>query len=246
MQLISIEKQLIGTEEINSVNARDLHQTLEIKKDFSDWFKNQIKSLGLEENIDYIRLPLKGESHNQRLPQLKMEYIITTDTAKHISMASRTPKGKEVRSYFIQFENQVRSLAQSGGTDLTPVLNVLLEQGKALAEQSKAIVNLTEIIKEVKDKQMKTNAVNYHNFCNITELVSNVKVSMFPYQLDDIREAVKKRAKELHIQNGEDEQTYIRMIYSFINAKFDVSSYYHMTNEDAKQAVLFIRELNIN
>jgi len=101
-QLIKIETQIIGTDEVNSVNARELWRVLEIKQQFADWIKAQINTLGLEENIDYITVHLKvngGKFAN-------IDYIITTDTAKHISMASRTVKGKEVRRYFIEVEKK--------------------------------------------------------------------------------------------------------------------------------------------
>lgn len=97
--LINITKELIGIEKVNSVYARELHKTLEIKKQFSDWITHQIKPLGLEENMDYIIYTKKVEKGRS----LK-EYIITQDRAKHISMASRTVKGKEVRNYFIEIE----------------------------------------------------------------------------------------------------------------------------------------------
>ena len=114
-ELIKIESNIIGAEEVNSVNAKELHAVLGIKKDFSSWMKNQINTLGLEENVDYIVFTQKGE--NPKLggrPQ--KEYIITTDTAKHISMASRTPKGKEVRSYFIRVEKEMIEGATLGGS----------------------------------------------------------------------------------------------------------------------------------
>ncbi len=99
-EIIKISSEVIGTEKTNSVNARELHQVLDIKKQFSDWINIQITSLGLEANVDYIVYEVKGNGRPQK------EYIITTDTAKHISMASRTAKGKEVRNYFIQIEKE--------------------------------------------------------------------------------------------------------------------------------------------
>ena len=99
-EIIKISSEVIGTEKVNSVNARELHQVLEIGKDFTTWMNTQINSLGLEKNVDYIVYEVKGNGRPQK------EYIITTDTAKHISMASRTAKGKEVRNYFIQIEKE--------------------------------------------------------------------------------------------------------------------------------------------
>ncbi len=99
-EIIKISSEVIGTEKINSVNARELHQVLDIKKQFANWIDIQINSLGLEKNVDYIVYEVKGNGRPQK------EYIITTDTAKHISMASRTVKGKEIRNYFIQIEKE--------------------------------------------------------------------------------------------------------------------------------------------
>jgi len=101
-ELIKISTEVIGTENVNSVNARDLHNTLNIDKKFADWITHQIKSLGLEKNVDYITFTTKGNGRPTK------EYIITTDTAKHISMASRTSKGKEVRNYFLEIERRYR------------------------------------------------------------------------------------------------------------------------------------------
>ena len=103
-ELIKISQVLIGAETVNSVNVRELYETLEIKKPFTDWIKSQIKTLGLEENMDYITYKQKVKAG--RGTTIKTEYIITTDTAKHISMASRTAKGKEVRTYFIAIEKE--------------------------------------------------------------------------------------------------------------------------------------------
>ncbi|RYA23886.1 hypothetical protein CRU96_05620 [Malaciobacter halophilus] len=103
-ELIQLNTTVIGTENVNSVNARDLHKFLEIKKDFSNWINNQIKSLGLEENVDYVVFSHKVKAGHGTTN--RKEYIITTDTAKHISMASRTAKGKEARNYFIEVEKR--------------------------------------------------------------------------------------------------------------------------------------------
>ncbi|WP_324171965.1 antA/AntB antirepressor family protein [Sulfurimonas sp.] len=104
-ELIKINQTIIGTETTNSVNSRELHQTLEIGRDYSTWMKNQIDTLGLDDNVDYITAPHLGGAVNGG--QNAKDYIITTDTAKHIAMASRTPKGKEVRAYFIEMEKQM-------------------------------------------------------------------------------------------------------------------------------------------
>lgn len=83
------------------VDARGLHQFLEIKKDFSDWIKNQIKRLDLEEGIDYH---LKGEPHKNNLK----EYFLELEIAKEVSMVSLTKNGKKARKYFIECEKKLK------------------------------------------------------------------------------------------------------------------------------------------
>jgi len=138
-ELIKIEKREIGLESVNSVNSRELHKALEVKKDYSDWMKQQIGSLGLEENVDYLINPLKGENKNGETRGRKsIDYIITTDTAKHISMASRTPKGKEVRRYFIEVEKSV-SDSDRRLDKLEAAVEVMGESMKMIAQSMKLI-----------------------------------------------------------------------------------------------------------
>ena len=103
MQHIAILKQEIEGVEVNSISARDLHEYLEVKKDFTDWIKTQLeldkrKQSMFEENIDYLKNPLKVGK--------QIDYILTMETAKHIAMLSKVKKGREVRNYFIEIEKQ--------------------------------------------------------------------------------------------------------------------------------------------
>ena len=52
--VLPIQEVLFGDNQERAVNARDLWQALEIKKDYSSWIKKQIESFDLEENIDYV------------------------------------------------------------------------------------------------------------------------------------------------------------------------------------------------
>ncbi|WP_193210226.1 antA/AntB antirepressor family protein [Aliarcobacter butzleri] len=152
-EIIKISSEFIGIEKVNSVNARELHQVLEIGKDFTTWMNTQINSLGLEKNVDYIVYEVKGNGRPQK------EYIITTDTAKHISMASRTAKGKEVRNYFIQIEKEYFSpnIQQLSGRvgGLTKANNDLRKELDKLKKKSKRrFENLEDDVDELKSKQI--------------------------------------------------------------------------------------------
>ena len=90
------------------VSARQLHQTLDVKKRFSAWFEQNIK--GFVEGYDFTGVPggtpVKGGNGNI---QYLDDYVLTLDTAKHLAMLSKTDKGQEIRAYFIQVEKDFNS-----------------------------------------------------------------------------------------------------------------------------------------
>ena len=102
--LIQITQTQINGTEVNSVNARELHKKLELKSDFSTWIKRELELF--TESVDYIRFHKKVEANNATL----IEYIVTLDTAKHLSMLQRNAKGKEVRDYFISIEKKAQKV----------------------------------------------------------------------------------------------------------------------------------------
>ncbi len=85
------------------VSARDLHKGLGLKKQFSDWWKQNSKLL--IEHEDFMGTPQSYpiKNGNGRI-QLLDDYALTIDTAKHLAMQSQTEKGREYRNYFIQVE----------------------------------------------------------------------------------------------------------------------------------------------
>jgi len=98
--------------EVNSVSARDLHRELEVKTDFSDWVKNRITKYEFVEGIDYIIAPeKKGTLESTTYGKNKIEYYISLDMAKQMSMAENNEKGRLARRYFIECEKQLKSLS---------------------------------------------------------------------------------------------------------------------------------------
>ena len=82
----------------NSVNARELHEFILSKSDYSTWIKNRIKKYGFIENQDYIIIKTKKAGNNATLK----EYYITLDMAKELSMVENNEKGREARRWFIE------------------------------------------------------------------------------------------------------------------------------------------------
>lgn len=88
------------------VSARQLHQTLEVKKRFSAWF--EVNSKLFIENEDFTSVQTGTVVNNGAVKPLQ-DYALTLDMAKQLAMMSRTTKGAEVRAYFIQIERDYNS-----------------------------------------------------------------------------------------------------------------------------------------
>lgn len=99
MNLINIEQTTIGGNLIETVNARELHEFLESKQDFSTWIKNRIDQYGFVDGQDFTTI--LGKSSGGRPSK---EYAISIDMAKELSMVERNDKGKQARQYFIECE----------------------------------------------------------------------------------------------------------------------------------------------
>lgn len=95
-----------------AVNARDLHAFLESKQDFSTWIKNRIEKYDLVENVDYVTAPqIYGTANGGH--STRIEYALTIDAAKELSMVEGNEKGKEARRYFIACEKELVEKAKS-------------------------------------------------------------------------------------------------------------------------------------
>ncbi|WP_375681684.1 MULTISPECIES: antA/AntB antirepressor family protein [unclassified Bartonella] len=106
--LIEIKEQVIDQETVQTVNARELHAFLEVKRDFSNWIKDRINKYDFKEERDYILTLAKiGERQNVVLK----EYYLTLSVAKELSMVENNKKGREARLYFIECEKRVKQVA---------------------------------------------------------------------------------------------------------------------------------------
>ncbi|WP_375650153.1 antA/AntB antirepressor family protein [Bartonella sp. MU70NMGDW] len=103
--LIKITEQTIDQETVQTVNARDLHTFLESKQDFSTWIKKRIIAYSFLERQDFIRFHKKMEANNA----IAVEYHLTLDMAKELSMVERNKKGRQARRYFIECEKKLRN-----------------------------------------------------------------------------------------------------------------------------------------
>ena len=255
--LIEIRKELIGTENTHSVDAREMYKQLDIKKDFSNWIKHQISSLGLDENIDYLILAQKGEGRGYN----KIDYIITLDTAKHIAMASRTEKGKEVRKYFIEAEKKLNQLHPQESSLLPAIIEMAKVNQQIVQSNQEIVANLTNMNAGLHEMLSTIHNIK-HDTSKIKEEVKQIDAGflmqhvqmkkiresqslMHPTLLDTIRVSVTDRAKELSNGTVENTQSITRAIYSYLNNEFNVPTYYYINHSDFGKAMDLINNINI-
>lgn len=112
------------------VSGRELHDFLEVGKDFSNWFKD-MASYGFEEGKDFS--PFSAKTPNGGRPRI--EYVMTLDMAKEISMIQRNEKGKQARQYFIEVEKRYKQ-AQIDMTNLSPETR-MAEEGVTKSKRDK-------------------------------------------------------------------------------------------------------------
>lgn len=136
-ELIPINKADFNGAEINSVNARELHEVLESKYQFADWIKTRLEETDAVENVDFICFHKKMEANNATM----IEYILSTDIAKEIAMLERNEVGKKVRRYFIEFEKMHKQIfiPQDLPTALRAYANEVEQKELALKQRDQAL-----------------------------------------------------------------------------------------------------------
>lgn len=85
-----------------TVSGRELHEALEVKTAYKDWFPRMCE-YGFTEGEDYTRCS-NLSSENQHGGQNKIDHAITIPMAKELCMLQRTEKGSFFRKYFIRVE----------------------------------------------------------------------------------------------------------------------------------------------
>lgn len=118
-----------------TVLGRDLHDILEVKSHYKDWFPRMCE-YGFEEGSDYVKFRSK-KTETPDEPNLggrpAVDHQLTLDMAKEIAMIQRTPIGKNIRKYFIEAEKQYREKINSQPAyDLQPgVAQAIISAGQA-------------------------------------------------------------------------------------------------------------------
>lgn len=93
-----------------AVSARDLHDFLEVKTAYKDWFPRMCE-YGFTSGEDFNPLKIERvQNEGERVVARTVDdAVLTIDMAKEICMIQRNEKGKLARQYFIQLEKDWNS-----------------------------------------------------------------------------------------------------------------------------------------
>ena len=93
-----------------TVSGRELHEALEVKTAYKDWFPRMCE-YGFSEGVDFNPLifeQVRTEGERQVAREIT-DHQLSIPMAKELCMLQRTDKGKEMRQYFIAVEAQWNS-----------------------------------------------------------------------------------------------------------------------------------------
>lgn len=139
-EFIDVFEAVIGRHQCLACDARSLWAFLGVKRDFSTWLKGRMNEYGFEAGKHYeeYRANLRetsetlAGSRSEFSPKLaktsetqiggrpRKDYILTTDTAKHLAMVESSPQGRKIRMYFLNCERRLFDKQVATGTPTFP------------------------------------------------------------------------------------------------------------------------------
>ena len=137
-----------------TVLGRYLHELLEVKTAYKDWFPRMVE-YGFTEGTDFCSF--LSESTGGRPSQ---DHQLTIEMAKELCMLQRTEKGKQARQYFIQLEKDWNSPEK------------VMARALQIANQEIKSLRLTNAVQQQQIAELNPKATYYDLVLQCSDLVS--------------------------------------------------------------------------
>lgn len=213
----------VGGIDGTAIDARQLHAFLEVGKDFSTWIKDRIEQFGFVADLDYVLFdsPNLGNQRGRGGDRRSVEYALTVDMAKELSMVERNAQGKAARLYFIEMEKKAKALA--GG--LPKSLPEALRMAAALAERNERYeAELKALAPKVEFHDHVAEATNAQNLNEVAKVLGTGQNRFFNW-LREAQILFKKGTQNLPYQNYID-SGYFRVIErQFVDGNGETRTY---------------------
>ena len=137
-----------------TVLGRDLHELLEVKTAYKDWFPRMVE-YGFTEGTDFCSF--LSESTGGRPSQ---DHQLTIEMAKELCMLQRTEKGKQARQYFIELEKAWNSPEK------------VMARALQIANQEIKSLRLTNAVQQQQIAELNPKATYYDLVLQCPDLIS--------------------------------------------------------------------------
>lgn len=155
-ELIKIE---VNENQEPVISGRALHEFLEVKTSYKDWFPRMIE-YGFIEGTDFCSI--LSESTGGRPAT---DHAIKLDMAKELAMIQRTEKGKQARQYFIQIEKDYNSPEK------------IMARALQIAEKELSNLRLKNKVQEQQIAELKPKASYYDLVLQCKDLLSMTEIA---------------------------------------------------------------------
>lgn len=156
------------------INARELHQALESKRDFSNWITDRIQKYGFIKDEDFSTILLKSTGGRPR-----KEYILKIDVAKEIALIENNEKGRSIRRYFIEVEKRYRNILST--TNHThQLIDIMQNAINYMKENNMRVdhleIGLAEVKQNIQELKSKIDVRIQKNYCLASDIAEQLNL----------------------------------------------------------------------
>jgi antB len=199
MELIKVTTTENGSQ---VVSARELHEFLGSKQDFSTWIKARIDKYGFVSEVDFtLHKFMEGKVW-------KHEYILTIDVAKELAMVEGNEKGRQARRYFIECEKKLRE-----------VVTKPMTTAQMFALQAKAMLEMEELMNVMDEK---INFI-YDQYQNSQKQLSLLPLSEEPVPEQSLRSTINELVRSYATMVGADYKDVWVRVYKDLYYRYGVN-----------------------
>lgn len=129
------------------VDGRELHEFLEVGRDFTTWMRERIEKYGFVDGEDFaFTLTKTGERQNVT----RHDFFLKLDTAKELCMVENNEQGSKARKYFIEVEKRFRQ-QQMDISKLTPEMQMFHHMFESVAKTQLELADTQKQLTDVKE-----------------------------------------------------------------------------------------------
>lgn len=252
--VIFIESVKMGTKAVNAINARELHERLHSKQDFSTWIKKRLEVCGAREGADYILIPFdvaqKEVKDLQVAPQkngakVKGQELRLFESLAHLYGFKQDKVVHNKKEYIISLEI-AKHIAMLEKNDIgRGVRQYFIDYEQSHSDNS--IIEVRSLIEITKRQTQALEGMqtNVEIIAKKVHLLESTK-RLESWQERGLSDSVKSKVAEL--TKGRDigthiKSAYFRAIYKRLKSKFYVARYSEIPSIKYEEALEYVRNI---